>query len=240
MLESDEDKSKFEIMYTEYKNLMLYVANQILHDIQDSEDVVHQTFLKVIGILGKIEEPKCHKTRALLVTIVERTAIDLYRKRQNHATVELRDEYICDHFLQAETQIDLAAAIIRRTRREVIFLKQRLTAMVAVLMLVVSCIATAYADASICSTGPSMVLQFSSTTATCRSTLSSTGNSLHITMELWQGTTKVASWNGSGTSFVSVSGTHSVSKGKTYTLKATYTINGTSYTASPVTKTCPR
>lgn len=112
MLESDEDKSKFEIMYTEYKNLMLYVANQILHDIQDSEDVVHQTFLKVIGILGKIEEPKCHKTRALLVTIVERTAIDLYRKRQNHATVELRDEYICDHFLQAETQIDLAAAIV--------------------------------------------------------------------------------------------------------------------------------
>lgn len=53
MIENDENKSKFEIMYTEYKNLMLYVANQILHDTLDSEDVVHQSFLKLIRILGK-------------------------------------------------------------------------------------------------------------------------------------------------------------------------------------------
>lgn len=125
MIESDEDKSKFEIMYTEYKNLMLYVANQILRDTPDSEDVVHQSFLKLIGILDKIEEPKCHKTRALLVTIVERTAIDLYRKRQNHTTIELQDEYIGGHVLRTEAQMDLASAMasLPTRYREVLLLK---------------------------------------------------------------------------------------------------------------------
>ena len=32
MIESDEDKSKFEIIYDTYKKLMLYEANKILMD----------------------------------------------------------------------------------------------------------------------------------------------------------------------------------------------------------------
>ena len=56
MIESDEDKSKFEIIYTAYKKLMLYQANKILGDINDTEDVVHESFLKIIKIIDKIEE----------------------------------------------------------------------------------------------------------------------------------------------------------------------------------------
>ena len=44
-------------IYREYRNLMLYVANGILGDQTDSEDVVHQSFLKLIKVLHKIEEP---------------------------------------------------------------------------------------------------------------------------------------------------------------------------------------
>ena len=43
-IEGQDEKQKFEIIYEEYKNLMFYVANRILEDTQDSEDIVHQAF----------------------------------------------------------------------------------------------------------------------------------------------------------------------------------------------------
>ena len=94
LIESDESKTKFEIIYGEYKNLMFYVANQILGDTKDSEDLVHDAFLKLITIIDKIDDPKCPKTRNLVVTIVERKAIDLYRKRKRRQIVPLEEETI--------------------------------------------------------------------------------------------------------------------------------------------------
>ena len=89
MIDSDADKSKFEILYSEYKNLMYYTANRILCNSSDAEDVVHQAFLKVIEILDTISSPRCHKTRALLVTITEHKAIDLYREKQRRNALPL-------------------------------------------------------------------------------------------------------------------------------------------------------
>lgn len=94
MIDSDADKSKFELIYKSYKKLMLYQANKILGDTNDTEDVVHESFLKIIKIIDQIEEPKCPKTRNLIVTIVERTAIDLYRRRQKVPIVAMDEEYI--------------------------------------------------------------------------------------------------------------------------------------------------
>ncbi len=94
MIDSDTDKSKFEILYSEYKNLMYYTANRILRNSRDAEDVVHQAFLKVIEILDTISSPRCHKTRALLVTITEHKAIDLYREKQRRNVLPLVEEYV--------------------------------------------------------------------------------------------------------------------------------------------------
>lgn len=94
---------------------MLYIANGILGDQTDSEDVVHQSFLKLIKVLHKIEEPKCHKTRALIVTIVERTAIDLYRRRQRSRIVPFDEETVSVSVASgsddAASRLDLAAAM---------------------------------------------------------------------------------------------------------------------------------
>ena len=94
MIDSDADKSKFEILYSEYKNLMYYTANRILRNSRDAEDVVHQAFLKVIEILDTISSPRCHKTRALLVTITEHKAIDLYREKQRRNVLPLAEDYV--------------------------------------------------------------------------------------------------------------------------------------------------
>ena len=92
MIDTPEERSKFEQLYLEYRGLMFHVANNILHHEQDAEDMVHQAFLKVAEHIEKIGDPKCPKTRGYLVTIVENKAIDLYRRRQRRRVVELSDE----------------------------------------------------------------------------------------------------------------------------------------------------
>lgn len=41
MIDSPEDQSKFELLYTEYRNVMYHVAFKILQNEQDAEDAVH-------------------------------------------------------------------------------------------------------------------------------------------------------------------------------------------------------
>ena len=40
LIEEDAEREKFEMLYDAYRNLMFYLANEILGDTQDSEDVV--------------------------------------------------------------------------------------------------------------------------------------------------------------------------------------------------------
>lgn len=94
MIDSPDEKKKFEIIYQTYRQLMFYVANRILENDQDAEDVVHDAFLKVIEYIDRIDRPRCPQTRAFIVTITENKAIDLYRKRKNHSIVPLEEEYI--------------------------------------------------------------------------------------------------------------------------------------------------
>lgn len=79
MIESDEDKSKFEQLYIMYKGLMFHVAMKILKNEFDAEDAVHQAFLSLIENLKKISDVKCPKTRAYIVIITERKAIALIK-----------------------------------------------------------------------------------------------------------------------------------------------------------------
>lgn len=40
MIETPQEKSKFEILYQQYRNLMFSIARQILKNDQDAEDVI--------------------------------------------------------------------------------------------------------------------------------------------------------------------------------------------------------
>lgn len=92
MIDTPEDRSKFELLYMEYRGLMFHVANKILHNEQDAEDTVHQAFLKVAENIEKIGDPKCPKTQGYIVTIAEHKAIDLYRRHQKRQVVMLDDD----------------------------------------------------------------------------------------------------------------------------------------------------
>lgn len=92
LIDSEDETSKFEIIYERYKDLMFYVADRVLNDAEDAEDAVHQSFLKIIGVLEKIEDPLCPKTRSLIVIITERTAIDLNRRLRRRTLLPMDGE----------------------------------------------------------------------------------------------------------------------------------------------------
>lgn len=123
MIDSPEDRSKFEQIYIEYRDLMFYIANRILNNQQDAEDVVHEAFLKVAEHIEKIGDPKCSKTKSFIVIVVENKAIDLYRKRSRHPNVELKDE-VQSESVTCECENILAECIMKLPARyrEVILL----------------------------------------------------------------------------------------------------------------------
>ena len=92
-IDTAEDRSKFEQLYEQYKQLMFYTAFQILKRPQDAEDL------------------DCPKTRAYIVTIVERKAIDMLRAERRHPSVPL-DESINGVSVEYGGDSALAKAIL--------------------------------------------------------------------------------------------------------------------------------
>ena len=124
MIESEDDKSKFEIIYERYKGLMFYTAMQILNHKQDAEDAVHQAFVSIIENLDKISEPECPKTRAYVVIITERKALDITRRKSKISHLEFDESMFGTETPPLETN-ELADAILQlpATYREIVLLR---------------------------------------------------------------------------------------------------------------------
>ncbi|MBS5316116.1 MAG: sigma-70 family RNA polymerase sigma factor [Clostridiales bacterium] len=97
MLDTEEEKSKFEKVYFKYRQLMFQIANGILKDEYLAEDVVHKSFIKIMKHLDKIKEIECPKTKGFIVIIVKHAAIDLYRKRKRENTIQIDEEVLIEH-----------------------------------------------------------------------------------------------------------------------------------------------
>lgn len=80
-------------------------------------------------------------------------------------------------------------------------------------------------------------LTFNGTTALCDVTVSSYGRNISVTLELWDGNTLVDTWTKSGVSIVTVSEHCLVTRGNTYTLKVTGSVNNESITGA-ISKKC--
>lgn len=117
MIESPEDKHKFEIIYEKYRDILFAIANNILHNEYDAEDAVHFGFVKLAENISKIGDPDCPKTRGYIVTIVENRAIDVYRAKQKHPTLPYLDETVGITVEYAGTNT-LAACIAKLPARQ--------------------------------------------------------------------------------------------------------------------------
>lgn len=94
IIDDPGDRQKFEQLYITYKGLMFYVANQILHNVEDAEDAVHEAFIVIAQNIKRISVSVCPKTQSYIVNIAESKAIDLYRKNKRAETAEYIDEIV--------------------------------------------------------------------------------------------------------------------------------------------------
>lgn len=92
MLETPEEKLKFEELYFLYRDKMYAVAFKILHNENDAEDIVHESFKAIIENFEKINDISCHKTWNYIVTIVKNKSFTLYQKKKHHETSAYEDQ----------------------------------------------------------------------------------------------------------------------------------------------------
>lgn len=116
-------------------------------------------------------------------------------------------------------------------------MKRRIFSLAAVLLLVLSVSVQAIESRAVHS---NFGLSFTGTTANCFGTCRSGNSSDRLAMTLileYQGV-EVESWSASGYGQVTISETHPVTKGKTYTLVMEYSINGEPQPAFSTHGTC--
>lgn len=87
-LPTEQERQSFEALYLRYRGLMLSVARQFLTEPQDAEDAVHQAFLSILKNFHKISSVDCPETRAFVVIIVERKAMDILRAKKKTVPLE--------------------------------------------------------------------------------------------------------------------------------------------------------
>ena len=96
LLDTAEEKSRFEELYLLYRQDMYKTAYSILQDSFEAEDVVHEAFLIVIKKLDKISEIKCPRTHAFLIIIVKNLALKVYNERKKINTYDIDNIEMAD------------------------------------------------------------------------------------------------------------------------------------------------
>ena len=85
MLDTQEEREKFETLYYSYRRIMLHTAMQILKDHQLAEDAVQEAFLRLAKNFSKIEEVNCPRTRLFTVIIVRNISLTMLAERKKES-----------------------------------------------------------------------------------------------------------------------------------------------------------
>lgn len=132
MLETPEEKLKFEQLYFLYRDKMYAVAFKILHNENDAEDIVHESFKAIIENFEKINDISCHKTWNYIVTIVKNKSFTLYQKKKHHETsayedwVEVKMDFTPEKVTEEREIAEILAELIRNLPfpyKEVLYLQ---------------------------------------------------------------------------------------------------------------------
>lgn len=91
LIDNDDDREKFEILYNKYRKRMVYTAYSVLGNNEDAEDAVHDTFIRIARNMRSIGDPNSNETLSYVLKAVKNTAINLSQKnaaRNQHIQLE--------------------------------------------------------------------------------------------------------------------------------------------------------
>ena len=109
MLDTPEEKVRFEEIYLKYRDAMFRAADGILHNDQDAEDAVHNAFLRIIKKFSRFQNIPAKDLAPQVVVIARNEAISLQRKKKDAAPLEDWDgfaetaESVSDYHTLVET-----------------------------------------------------------------------------------------------------------------------------------------
>lgn len=104
-VDSTEDKSLIEFLYTEYKQIMYKTAVSILHNKEDAEDAVHEAFLRVIKNISKFRKYSCNENVSYLVIIVRGIALNMLSAKNKK--VELPEDLSSSDDIEQTVENDI-------------------------------------------------------------------------------------------------------------------------------------
>ena len=93
LLETAEQKDKFEFIYHKYRGFMYYIAFGFIKDQYLSEDVVHETFLNLIRIIDSVRTSSEKELMNFLKTLTRHQAINMLHKLNRY---EKADESLAE------------------------------------------------------------------------------------------------------------------------------------------------
>ena len=88
MLDTPEEKIRFEQIYTKYRSPMFRTADRILHNAQDAEDAVHNAFLQILKHFKPLQTASAGDLAPQIAVITKNEAISLLRKRRGSVPLE--------------------------------------------------------------------------------------------------------------------------------------------------------
>ena len=110
LLDTAEQKDKFEYIYRKYQGFMYHVAMSALGDHYLAEDAVHETFLDLIRIIDDVRAGNEKELMAFLRIITHHQAVDMLRKRR---TLNKADDEL-DSALDVEQNVDLETVVLSK------------------------------------------------------------------------------------------------------------------------------
>ena len=110
LMDGEDMQRSFESLYHQYRGLMYTRAYEIVQQSETAEDIVHEAFIKIAKNMHMVQNTLPERRKALIMRILENTAIDSYRKNKKNTeymasvvlddTLELAsDEHAGEHNL---------------------------------------------------------------------------------------------------------------------------------------------
>ena len=92
MIDSQDNRRKFVVLYETYRYFMMRTALDILHDTYLAEDAVHEAFMKIAANMDKVGETQALSTKCYLTVTAKNAAVDIYRRRKKQFAREVSVE----------------------------------------------------------------------------------------------------------------------------------------------------
>lgn len=81
LLDDSNDSDKFETLYIKYRARMIHVAHDVLHNMYDAEDAVHNAFISIARNIKKIDDADSCEAMGYVCRAARTAALNISSKR---------------------------------------------------------------------------------------------------------------------------------------------------------------